>query len=215
MQPDTAKVKRPSKRAAQQTTPRQTALGCGCLLIVLVVVLWGGASVLGLITGSGGHPSRATQRADFRSFYAQLAGAIQACDDTSQTAVSSFQSAAKGGDTLTAYQDAKTAHDACNNASVAVTLLNRPGSLSDASLHLDDAKQDYANGATTRSDVWQSVEGVLQNPSDLSAQSDVLSKISQAKTFEDLGVAWIVSDAMSLTVTLSQITPIPPTPMRG
>jgi len=200
-------------RQKRKTGGSRVAQGIAGLLVAgLIIAIISVLAPPPASTSQSPAAQRAAQRAAFGPFAAQFFGASQPCDNASKTAQASFNAVLKGGDLLTAYRDAGTAHDACSNASLAFAMLSVPDALSADSYHLSDAVQDAATAANERSDMWGNIQSILQSPGDLASQSNLLDNAKTAQTAETLASAWIAEAAISLNVAVAKITPIIPTP---
>lgn len=148
------------------------------------------------------------QTADFRGFYAHLIGDQQNCAAVSKTAASSIQAAANGGDSVTAYQNASTAHDVCEQANGTIAIENIPNSLSGA--HMDDAQNALSAWADDEGHAWGAAMKVLNDPTDVADAAEVRNQLSAAQGASDAAAIPLAGEAVTLNVNLKDIAPIVP-----
>ncbi len=148
------------------------------------------------------------QTIDFKGFYAHLIGDQQNCADASKTAASSIQAAANGGDSVTAYQDASTAHDVCEQANGTIAIESIPGSLSSA--HMDDTQNALSAWADDEGHAWGAAMKVLNDPTDVADAAEVRNQLSAAQGASDAAAIPLAGEAVTLNVNLKDIAPIIP-----
>ena len=83
-----------------------------------------------------------------------------------------------GGDTLQAYQNAKDAHDACDQAMLDGNQVSVPSSLS--SYGLGNDQQDITTYTYDWKKYWEDIQTVLQDPNNLEAASDAKTTTDDA-----------------------------------
>jgi len=148
------------------------------------------------------------KQADLRAFIGKVEGIQQPCLDAADSANTSFAAAAKGGDSVQAYQDAQAAQDACDATKTAAALLTAPDSLSEYKLH--DVQTDLFTWATDMGNVLNDYKKLLQNNNDVGAAADAKTMLKEVNFMNTLGAGLMAEAAVALHVPIASITPVVP-----
>lgn len=196
-----------SKKA---TDAKTTALSCGCLVIVAVLIY---AFVSGAFGKSAPVPT-AKKRTELKTFVSSINSNLQLCDSQLQNATAEFVMVAQGHlDELTAYNAAKEVTSYCS-------MMDSSKILDIGSLSVPDGLSGY-NLSQVQSDmeIWsdtdavqagKDMEALLQNPNDLHAASDFQSQKADMESQ--------LSDANSILASCAKkigLSPVPTVTVQG
>jgi len=148
------------------------------------------------------------KQADLRIFIGKVLGIQQPCLDAADSANISFAAAAKGGDSVQAYQDAQAAQAACDATKSAAASLTAPDSLSE--YKLGDVQTDLFTWATDMGNVLNDYKKLLQNNNDVEAAADAKTMLKEVNFMNTLGAGLMAEAALALQVPIASITPVVP-----
>lgn len=182
---------------------KSTAIGCGCLALVVF-------AIFGMMSGaSGGTKVSVTQkRAELKAFVAKINGDLKYCDADVQNAIAAVSLVANGSlDELTAYDTAKSVTSDCSimgsNHILDIGTMSLPNGLSGYNLsQVQSDMQVWADSDAVG--VGKDIEVLLQNPNNLSAQSDLQSRKSEMES--------AISDSNSILAACAKKIGLSPAP---
>jgi len=148
------------------------------------------------------------KQADLRIFIGKVLGIQQPCLDAADSANTSFAAAAKGGDSVQAYQDAQAAQDACDATKSAAASLTAPDSLSE--YKLGDVHTDLFTWAIDMGNVLNDYKKLLQNNNDVAAAADAKTMLKEVNFLNTLGAGLMAEASLALQVPIASITPVVP-----
>lgn len=174
-------------------TPNQVAMGCAGLVLIFLVLV-GLVTTCSAVTGDKKdpkQPAKAAAPADLQAqtgaLWTEVKGAIAICDARGKVAADAMQGLAKGTvNIVDAYRDAKSAHEACNQATLDLTGMKPPaGSVGENRKAFEEALVTCANAYYGKQEGFSKAMEILDGNMRLStvAEFQELSNTTQAMAF--------------------------------